>query len=69
MGKITLYEPVCSSKSEKSWFTVNGAIDPDRDRAISKAMKHAGVRDGAGKVERVDEHQVDEDEYYKPSRY
>jgi len=70
MKKITVYEPVCSDNSSKMCFTVNGAIDADRDYAISKAKKHVAFREGnGGKIERVNEHQVWDEEFYSTSNY
>lgn len=67
--KIKVYEPVCSTKNGKSWFTVNGAICEDRDEAIRRANRHTSVKDGNGKIERVDEHEVDEHEWNNPRIY
>lgn len=70
MKKITVYNPVCSDNSSKCWFTVNGAISEDRDEAIRKAMSHVAFREGnGGKIERVDESQVWDEEFYKPNNY
>lgn len=67
--KITVYQPVCSAKGDKKWFTVNGAISPDREEAIRLANNHACFKYGIGKIERIDEYQVDEYDWYNPKTY
>lgn len=70
MEKITIYEPICSDNTSKSWFTVNGSIDADRDSAIRKAKRHVAFREGnGGKIERVDEYRVWDEDFYGSKGY
>lgn len=67
--KIKIYTAVCSSESYECWFTVNGGSSPDRDEAIRIANGHSCLKNGKGKIERIDIVEVDEEDWYSKKSY
>lgn len=67
--KIKIYQAVCSNPQEKCWWTVNGGWCDSYDEAVRIANRHVGISKLGGKIERVDEDEVDSDDFYSPRSY
>ena len=60
--RVIYYTPVLGPKKGRGdWYQVNGATTADRERSISLASKHVGIRSGRDEIKRVDEEERDED--------
>lgn len=72
MGMIKIYEPVLKptpKSTSKDWFTVCGARSEDREEAIRLVKQHCSFKDGRSEIGRVDEFEVDAEEYYRHRIY